>query len=88
MGCKMIPVLSILVLLLSLSLLLPLSSTTNTHLIGKKMKQEIRRNLIGVRSGRGGHPGGGAPGHDRGRAAADNSGKENLTPATQTQGHN
>ncbi|KAH1047043.1 hypothetical protein J1N35_037827 [Gossypium stocksii] len=88
MGCKMIPVLSILVLLLSLSLLLPLSSTTNTHLIGKKMKQEIRRNLIGVHPGRGGHPGGGAPGHDRGRAAADNSRKENFTPATQTQGHN
>ncbi|TYJ14869.1 hypothetical protein E1A91_A10G147100v1 [Gossypium mustelinum] len=79
MGCKMIPVLSILVLLLSLSLLLPLSSTTNTHLIGKKMKQKIRRNLIGVRPGRGGHPGGGAPGHERGRAAADN---------IQTQGHN
>nr|KJB68838.1 hypothetical protein B456_011G149500 [Gossypium raimondii] len=80
MGCKMIPVLSILVLLLSLSLLLPLSSTANTHLIGKKMKQEIRRNLIGVHPGRGGHPGGGAPGHD--------SGKENFTPATKTQGHN
>ncbi|MBA0628712.1 hypothetical protein Godav_023385 [Gossypium davidsonii] len=44
------------------------------------MQQEIRRNLIGVHPGRGGHPGGGAPGHD--------SGKENFTPATQTQGHN
>ncbi|MBA0779979.1 hypothetical protein Gotri_004137, partial [Gossypium trilobum] len=47
---------------------------------GKKKKQEIRRNLIGVHPGRGDHPGGGAPGLD--------SGKENFTPATQTQGHN
>ncbi|MFQ6645679.1 hypothetical protein Gotur_019978, partial [Gossypium turneri] len=73
MGCKTIPVLSILVLMLSLSLLLPLISTTNTHLIGNKVKQEIRRNLVGIGPG-----GGGAP---EPPAAADYSEKENLTRA-------
>ncbi|MBA0749397.1 hypothetical protein Gogos_003333 [Gossypium gossypioides] len=45
MGCKMIPMLSILVLLLSLSLLLLASSTTSTR-VGKMGNREIRRNLI------------------------------------------
>ncbi|KAG8481225.1 hypothetical protein CXB51_026003 [Gossypium anomalum] len=45
MGCKMIPMLSILALLLSLSLLLLASSTTSTR-VGKMGNREIRRNLI------------------------------------------
>ncbi|MBA0812878.1 hypothetical protein Gohar_026807 [Gossypium harknessii] len=55
MACKMIPVLPILVLLLSFSLFLPPSLTTGSHLIGNKVKQESRRNLIGVHPGPGGH---------------------------------
>ncbi|KAH1047058.1 hypothetical protein J1N35_037842 [Gossypium stocksii] len=49
MALKISPLLSISVLLLSLSLLLPPSSTAaNTHLIGKEVNREIERKLIGV----------------------------------------
>ncbi|XWS35224.1 hypothetical protein CRYUN_Cryun21dG0107500 [Craigia yunnanensis] len=46
MTCKISPMFSILVLLLSVSLL-PLTLTRNTNL-GKKVNEEIQRNLIGV----------------------------------------
>ncbi|TYH72953.1 hypothetical protein ES332_D05G293100v1 [Gossypium tomentosum] len=47
----LIPMLSILVLLLLLSLFLLMrpTSTTNTSFIGKKVIKEIRRNLIDVK---------------------------------------
>ncbi|XP_022722510.1 uncharacterized protein LOC111279749 [Durio zibethinus] len=45
MSCKISPVLSLLVLLLSLSLLLPPTSTRSTD-FGKKVNEEIQRNLI------------------------------------------
>ncbi|KAK8492232.1 hypothetical protein V6N13_056660 [Hibiscus sabdariffa] len=74
----------ILVLLLSVSLLLPPSSTTNPH-FGKKVNDENKRTLIGVDPPGGGHaPGGTVPIHSE----ADNSKKEKFTGAIETQDHN
>ncbi|KAL4376743.1 hypothetical protein GQ457_02G038820 [Hibiscus cannabinus] len=76
----------ILVLLLSVSLLLPPSSTTNPH-FGKKLNDENKRTLIGVDPPGGGHaPGGRVP--KPGPHKANNGKKEKFTGAIQTQDHN
>ncbi|KAK8514763.1 hypothetical protein V6N12_057659 [Hibiscus sabdariffa] len=76
----------ILVLLLSVSLLLPPSSATNTH-FGKKVNDEIKRTLIGVDPPGGGHaPGGRVP--KPAPPKVDNSKKEKFTGAIQTHDHN
>ncbi|TYI06414.1 hypothetical protein ES332_A10G158000v1 [Gossypium tomentosum] len=67
MAYKVYPMLFLLALLLSLSLLLPSSSTTKVHLIIKESYEVIQKNLIGAKpppyTTHGG--GGGGRGHGR-----------------------
>ncbi|XWS09265.1 hypothetical protein CRYUN_Cryun40dG0071000 [Craigia yunnanensis] len=87
---KMSHVLSILVLLLSLSLLMPPTLTRNTH-FEKKVNEEIQRNLIDVKppDPRYCHAGGGrgVDGHGENRCppAADSEKKKVYSA---TKGHN